>query len=168
MAFDFFGLGRFVDVLDERRTDGIGHTDMRDAAGTEEGFVARDRAVDELIGQHEFARLVFFLQRAYGGNGNEIGDAGALQGIDIGAVIDFTRRDCMPAPVTRKKSHRQSVQFREEDLIGRRSPRTGDRLPMRAFETGQRIKAAAADNTQNRLDHRPSHACHLMPTTQYP
>src|SRR5262249_14311911 len=87
--------------LAEPRTDGMRHRDMRDAAAPEEAFLPREGAVDELVDDHELARRQLLLEAADGRERQDVGDAGALQRVDIGAEIDLARRDGMTAAVAR-------------------------------------------------------------------
>ena len=92
---------------------------MRDAAGAEERAGARMRAVDELIDQHEGAGRQLLLERAAGRERNEIGHAGALEHVDIGAIIDVARRQPMTFVVARQEDDREAG-----DFAGRAGART--------------------------------------------
>ena len=60
---------------------------MRDHAVAEKSIHAMAGAIEELVGDHEIQRLVFFLQRSHGGNGNDALDAQLLEAVNIGAKI---------------------------------------------------------------------------------
>ena len=81
---------------------------MRDAAGAEERARPRMRAIDELIDQHEGAGRQLLLERTAGRERNEVGYAGALEHVDIGAVVDVARRKPMALIVARQEDDRQA------------------------------------------------------------
>jgi hypothetical protein len=60
---------------------------MRNAAIGEEGFFAGEATVDELVDDNKMARGQLGLQAAHRGEGDQVGDADAFQGVNIGAVI---------------------------------------------------------------------------------
>ena len=151
-----------VDLLLARRqrecarqpgADRVGHGDMRHKAGAEEAFLARNRAVDELVGHHESARRQLFAQRAAGGDRDEIGHAHALEGIDVGAVVDGGRRLDVAAAVARQEHHVDAVEGAGQKLVGRRAERALHRLPLRVFQAGDLVDARTADDAENGLDH---------------
>src|SRR5260370_42703030 len=92
---------------------------MRDEAGAEEALVAREGAVDELVDEHEGAGRQIRLQAADGGERDEVGDAGALQRIDVGAVIDLRRRHAMTAAVARQEDDARARERAETELVRR-------------------------------------------------
>ncbi len=143
-------------ACDEQRAHRVRHRHVRDAALAEEALLAREGAVDELVDEHEVAGRELILQRAAGGDGHEVGDAGALQCVDVGAVVDVRRRDAMPAPVARQEAERQAVDLGEQDLVGRLAPRARDLLPVRVLDARQIVETAAADDAQDGFDHIPS------------
>ena len=71
----------------------------------EEAFLARERAVDELIGDDEGARRQFLLERPTSRKRDDLGDAGALQAIDVGAEVKLAGRDAVAAAVARQEHH---------------------------------------------------------------
>ena len=52
-------------------------------------------AVDELIGNDEVGGLVFFLERADGGDGDDALDAELFEGVDVGAEVQLRGQDTM-------------------------------------------------------------------------
>ena len=102
---------------------------MRDAAGPEEAGLALERAVDELIGQHEQAGIEFALVGAAGGDGDDVGDAGALQRVDIGAVVDRRGREAVAAAVTGEEHHLRVADAAETQRVGRLAPGRRRRAP---------------------------------------
>ena len=102
---------------------------MRGDAVAEEALLAREGAVDELVDDHELARRQVLAQRSDGRDRDDVGDARALQRVDIGAVVDARRREPVAAPVTRKEAQRQAGELGEEDVVGGLAPGAGDPPP---------------------------------------
>ena len=50
-------------------------------------------------------RLVLFLERSDGGNGDDALDPELLEGVDIGAEIQFARQDAVATSVARQKGN---------------------------------------------------------------
>ncbi len=69
----------------------MGHRDVGDQPLTEKALLAREGAVNELVDHHEVTGRQVLAQRAAGRERQDIGDAGALQGIDVGPVVDRGR-----------------------------------------------------------------------------
>ena len=112
---------------------------MRDAAIAEEGGFAPISPIDELVGEDEEARIELRLERAASGDGNEIGDAGLFQRMDVGAVIDAGRRKAMAASVAGQKDHFGRADFAETQGVGRLTPGRRDRLFAQIGEARQVI-----------------------------
>ncbi len=74
------------------------------------------------------------LQRSAGRDRNQIGDARALQGVDVGAVVDGGRRHWMAAAVARQEADRQAVDLRKQDVVRGRAPRRHDLFPTGVLE----------------------------------
>ena len=87
-------LRRRGEPVAQARADRMPHRHMRDAARAEEAFLAREGAVDELVDQHEAAGRQRRLERAHRRERDEVGHAGALQRVDIGAEIDLASAGC--------------------------------------------------------------------------
>src|SRR5260370_42621308 len=88
-------------------------------------------------------------QRSAGRERQDVGDAGALQGIDVGAVVDRSRGMAVPAAVAWNENDVEAVQNPEQELVGCLAERRGDPAPRRVLETGHVIDAATAQNTQH-------------------
>ena len=104
---DAFRHRRLGEMDAQPRRHGMRHRDVRDAALAEERALALVGAVDELVDQHKGAGRQFLLERAAGRQRHEIGDAGALERVDIGAVVDIGGRQTMALVVARQKHDRQ-------------------------------------------------------------
>src|SRR5262249_8800392 len=81
-----------------------------------------------------------------------IGAAGALQRIDIGAIIDAARRNLMPAPVPGQEHDLDAIELAAEELIGRRAPWRVDRLPG-AGDAWNVVQSRAADDAEPPFGH---------------
>src|SRR3546814_4456958 len=67
--------------------DRVGDRDVGDHAGAEERLLSREGAVDELVDDDEGAGREILAQRADGAERHDLGDAGALQGVDVGTGV---------------------------------------------------------------------------------
>ena len=74
------------------------------------------RSVVKLIGQDDVERLEFFFQGADGAGGENPFHAEFLEPIDVGAEVEFRRRDRVIAIVPRQKCDAPS--FERSDAIG--------------------------------------------------
>ena len=128
---------------------------MANAARAEEGFFAREAAVDELVDHHKVTRRHVFAERAAGGNGKYIGDAKPLERVDIGAVVDGGGAMHMPAAVAWQKGHAHTVQRAGQNGVRRCAPGAGNVLPCCIFQPVNLVKPAAADNADHRVHNAP-------------
>ena len=104
---------------------------MRDQAFAEEGRDAAARAVEELVGDDEIERAMLFLERADGAEGDDALHAERFHAVDIGAEVQFRRRDAVTAPVAREKRHLLAGE-RAEDIVVRRHRRMAFRSTLPA------------------------------------
>jgi hypothetical protein len=81
-----------LDGVTQPRADGLGHRYMGDQTGTEEALVTGEGSIDELIDDHKRAGRQLLLQRADRAYRDDLRDTGALEGIDVGAIVDFGGR----------------------------------------------------------------------------
>src|SRR4051812_20717500 len=95
------------------------------------------RAVDELVDQHEGAGRQLFLERAAGRERNEIGHAGALQTINVGAVVDIGRREPMALVVARQEYDGQAGNLADAQRGGWLAPWARDALFAHVLESRQ-------------------------------
>src|SRR4030095_13960536 len=123
--------------------------DVRDASGAEEALLARERAVDELIDEYERTGSEPLAKRSARGDRHQIGDADALERIDVGAVVDLAGRNPVPATVARQKCVFGAAEAAAQDGVGRRAKRRSDALPARVFEPVELVDAAAAEHTDH-------------------
>ena len=126
------------------------HGHVGHQAGLEEAFDAREGAVDELIDDDNGARRQILLERTAGAHGKYLGDAGHLEGADIGAVIEVGGRAAMAAPVPRQEYHLLAVQLAEQQLVGGVAKGGRDLAPGLAREAVQIVNPRAADDTDHR------------------
>ncbi len=125
-AFRFRGGGE-MDA--QARRDRMRHRHVRDAALAEERALPPVRAVDELVDQHEGAGRQLLLERAAGGERDQVGHAGALEHVDVGAVIDVGGREPMPLVVARQEHDRQTRDLADAQRRRGLAPRAVD-LPL--------------------------------------
>ena len=137
----------------QARTDRMSHGHMGDEAGAEEALLPRESAVDELVGHHEGAGRQLFLQRAAGRDRDQIGDADALEGIDIGAIVDRGRRLDMAAAMARQEHQVDAVEGAGQKLIRRFAPRAFDRLPLGVFQARDLVDARTTNDAENGFSH---------------
>ena len=119
---------------------------MRDAAGAEEARLARERAVDELVDQHEKAGIELLLEGAASGDGDDVGDAGPLERVDIGAIVDGRGRKPMALAVAGEEDAFGLAEPAEPQQVGRRSPRGLELLLAHDLQAFERIDAGPADH----------------------
>ena len=112
-------------------------------------------AVDELVDQHEGAGRQIFLERTAGRERDEVGDAGALEHVDIGAVVDVGGRQAMALAVARQEHHRQAGDVADAQRRRRLSPRALDAPLDDVGEAGQIVDAGTTDNAEHGRGHRP-------------
>ena len=111
------------------------------------------RTVDELVDQHERAGAQLRLERAASRKRDQIGHAGALENVDIGAVVDVAWRQPVALVVAREKDDRQPADLAGQQRARRLAPRACDALGLRIGQPRQVVDARPADNSQNRLCH---------------
>ena len=141
--------------LRQARAGGVGDADMAHAAGPEEGLVARDGAVDELIHEHEIARRAVLAERPAGRDRDHVGDTKPFERVDIGAVGHGRGGMDMAAPVAGQKGHRHTLERAGEDRVGWRAPRGFDLLPRGPLQPVDLVESRAADHPDHRLCHSP-------------
>ena len=146
---DLLLAGRQGERIGQAWADRMRHRHMRHEAGAEEAGLAREGAVDELVGHQEGARRQLFLQRTAGRHRNHVGDADTLQGIDIGAVIDAAGRLDMATSVARQEDHVDAVQGAGQKLVGRLAPGASDGLPAGILQPLNVIDAGTANDSEN-------------------
>src|ERR1700744_5296710 len=111
------------------------------------------RAVDELIDQHEGAWRQILLERTAGRQRDQIGDAGAFEYVDIGAIVDVGRRQPMALVVPRQEHDRHSGDLADAQSRRRLAPWALDALGFPLFEARQIVNAGAANNAKHRFGH---------------
>jgi hypothetical protein len=105
------------------------------------------RAINELVSDEKFAGREFFFERANRADGDDAIHADKFEGIDVGAVIDFRRKNAMAAAVSREERNPSTFEkARDDGFRGIAEGRVdADFLGVRkAFHV---VKAAAADDS---------------------
>jgi hypothetical protein len=144
------------DNVDQLRADGISEGNVRDQAAAEKGIDAMSRAVEKLIRNDEIERLVPFLERSHGGDGNDALHSKLLEAMDIGTEVQFARENAVAASMTREKCN--FAAFEHATNVGIRwRPEWGSYANFfRLRQSGHGIEPAAADNSEFRLWQTPS------------
>src|SRR5215470_13586558 len=131
------------------------HRHMRHAALAEKRALAFVGAVDELVDQHEGARRKVLLERATGGERDEIGNARALKHVDVGAIVDVGGWQPMALVVARQEHDRQSRDLADAQRRRRLAPWALDLLLAYVLEARQIVDAGAANDAKHRFGHEP-------------
>ena len=149
------GLGCLEQQLAQLIANGISKGDVGHDATAEEGMLGRALgAVDELIHEHDVARLELGLQRAHGADANDPLHAELLHRPEVGPVVQLARQDPVAACVARQKHHLTASQFAREKGVGRiakGSLHLHPFLPGKAFDG---IESTAADDANAMGSHR--------------
>ena len=118
------------------------------------GFLCtRTSSVKKLIGNHKIHRRVFRLQTADRRHRQNIFDAEQLHRVDVRSIGNLSRREFMPASMTRQKSDRHALQLANNKRIRRRAKRSLDFLFTHILEFRHLIEPAAADDSDIYLFH---------------
>ena len=150
---DALALRRLFDPVNEPRTDRMGHRHMGDQPLAEKAALALEGPVDELIDEHEGARRQLLLERAARRQRYQIRHTSALQGIDIGTVIDVSGREPVAGAMAGQENDRKAVDLADAQRRRRFAPGTFDALLAHIGETRQIIDARSADNAQHGFGH---------------
>ena len=142
-----------AEMLAQKRRHRMRHRDVGNAAPAEERTLALMRAVDELVDQNESAGRQVLPERAAGRERDQIGDAGALEHVDIGAIVDVGRRERMALVVTRQEDDRQAGDIADAQRRRGLPPRAGDVLFADILQPRQIVDAGAADNAEYGVRH---------------
>ncbi len=153
MRLDAFLERRFRDARAQARRHRMRHRDVRHHALAEERALALVGAVDELVDQDEPPRRQVLLERAAGRQRDEIGDADALQNVDIGAVIDVGRRQPVALVVARQEHHGETCDLADAQRRRRLAPRAFDALLAHLFQPRQVVNAGPADDAEHGFGH---------------
>ena len=131
----------------------IGDADMGDATLVEKGFGPLEGAIDELIDNNEFARVHVFAQAATCRQGDDFGNANALQGTNICPVGNIAGRMNMSTAMARQKGDVDAVQAACENLVRRRAERRIHRYPLSILDTVNLVDSGSADDAKFNLFH---------------
>ena len=123
---------------------------MGDAAGAEKALRPGKGAVDELVDDDEIAGRQILAQAADSGERHDVGDAAALQRVDIGAEIDLGRRQHVAAAVARHEHDRVAVERAKAEFVRGRTERAVDPPPGDIGEAVDLVEPAAADDADDR------------------
>ena len=98
-------------------------------------------AIHKLVDQDECARRQILSKRAAGRQRDQIVDAGPLEDIDIGPVVDVGRRQTVSLIVTLNKNDRQPADITDAQCAGWLAPRTFDALLAHIHKSRQVVDA---------------------------
>src|SRR6266700_2259320 len=90
---------------------------MSNNALAEKCVYAMTRAVDELIGNKKFQRLVLFFQRSDSGDGENSFHPELFESINICAEVEFAGQKAMAASVTSEEGHFSSFECAQHVCI---------------------------------------------------
>src|SRR5208282_4974671 len=91
---------------------------------------------------------------------DDLGAAGALQGVDVGAEVELGGRHAMAAAVARQEDEAGALELAQEELVGGLAERRVHLDPARAAEPVDVIESAATDDADDR---RRARCRHLLP-----
>ena len=150
------------DHLSELRTDRIGKSNVSHDAFTEKRIHAMTRAIEELIGNYEVERLVFFLQRTDRGHGDDPFHTELLEAINIGAKIQFGGKNAMAASMPRQEC--DFAPFESAQDVSVRRFAEWSLLPNFIYigEARHRIQPAAANDANFRLRQKSPRTTRLI------
>src|SRR3989338_6742521 len=109
------GVGRDLRQLAAQR---MREGDVRHQATSEERADAAFRAIEELIGDEDVERFVFFLQAADLARREDALDAQHLEAVDVGAEIQLQGQNPVTDTVAREKRHALSSKRAENVRTG--------------------------------------------------
>src|SRR5690606_6951268 len=111
-------------------------------------FVARERAVDELIYDNEIAGVKVFFKRTHRADRQYLRYTSAFHGVDVRAEINLRRRYAVAAAVSRQENELLAHIGAKQELIGWRAKRRFNFHPTAVFQFGDVVDAASTDNSQ--------------------
>ena len=123
MAFTPTAAQACSNLLGELRADRIGKTDVGHNAVREERGDAAARSIEELVGNDEIERAMFFFQRSHRTERQDAFHAQHLHSVNIGAEVQLRRRNAMAAAMPGKKGHSLALQFSDDVGVRRRAKR---------------------------------------------
>ena len=147
------GAGGALQRVTKTGTDGVRHRYMRHDAFAEEALLAREAAIDELVDDDEVSGRQFRLQAADRRQRQHVGDTGALQCVDVGAIVEVRRRQRVSTSVSWQKHAAYISETSEQQCIRRHAPRRGNLTPYLVLEFLDVIDARAADDADDGLNH---------------
>jgi hypothetical protein len=121
--------------------------DVSDDAVAEESGFATFGAVEELIGDQELARLEIFPERAHGTDRDDALHAEEFHGVDVGAEVEFRRKDAVAAAVAGEERDALSFQSAEDEGVGGIAEGSFEAEFASVGQSGHGVEAAATDDT---------------------
>jgi hypothetical protein len=140
-----------LDGLGDGGADRITKGDVAYDSVTEKGGAALSGAIDELIGDYEFGRLVLQLEGTYGGDGDDPFDAELLHSEDVGAEVQVRGEDTVATAVAGQEDYPAALQFTGHEDVGGIAKWGGYLNWLRIAQTGHCVKPAPAYDSYFRL-----------------
>jgi hypothetical protein len=150
-CYDPRGLGAPLYGLRDGGADWIAKGYVAYDSLSEKGGETQGGAVDELIGDYEFGRFMFELERAYRGDGDDPFDAQLLHGEDVGAEIQVGGEDMMASAMASQEGYLAALQFTGHKDVRRIAKWGGYLKVLRIAQTGHCVKPAPAYDSYFRL-----------------
>ena len=108
--------------------------------------------IDELIRQHDVARVDRLLHAADRADGDHLRHADRFQCIDVGAVIDTAGIGPMPTSMAGKKCNPDTIQGADDQRIRWRAEWGADTHLANLFQPVNVVQSTAADDADRGLD----------------
>src|ERR1700757_1017291 len=133
------------------RTYRISEGDVGYDSVAEECVDAMAGAVEELVGNDEIQRLVFFLERTHGGDGNDAFYTQLPESVNIRAEVQLCGQDPVPAPVPRQKRYFAALQCAQDKGVRWIAEGRWLRRLAHISQSGHGVQTAATDDSDFRL-----------------
>ena len=139
----------------ERLTHRMREAYVRDDAVAEEGGDAIERAIDELIGEHQIERAQLFTQAAHRAGRDDGFDPEHLEAKNVRPVIQLRGHQPVALAVPGQKRHAFTAQRRQGVRPRRLTERRRQRLPTPIAQLRHVIQPAPANNANLRFHRLP-------------
>jgi hypothetical protein len=124
--------------------------DVGNQACAEKSGDAMAGAIDELIGDQEFAGGEIFFERTDSADGDDSVHAKELERVDVGAIVDFARKNAMTAAVAGEECDGFPFEEAGNNGIGRIAEGRFDADFLAVIEPLHRVQTAATDDADGR------------------
>src|ERR1700736_6567779 len=128
------------------RASGLVEADVHSDAAAKESRDAAVRAIEELVGDEKIERREILAKRADGADRNQTLDSEHFHDVNIGTIVDLTRREAMAAAVAGQECHAAASGGGGDDGIRGIAEGSLHVDLARAREIRHMVQAAAADD----------------------